>query len=77
MNKAEVLARFGTAAATARALGLTPQAVQQWRAVPLHWQIVLERMTNGELRADLPSGPKAAAAPVEPAATEGAETPAA
>lgn len=67
MNKAEVLARFGTAAATARALGLTPQAVQQWRAVPLHWQIVLERMTEGELKAELPAGPKvptpAAAAP--------------
>jgi hypothetical protein len=58
MTKDEVLARFGSAANTARVLGLTSQAVQQWRTVPLHWQIVLEKMTDGELKAVLPSGPK-------------------
>jgi hypothetical protein len=64
MTKDEVLAHFKTAAATARALGLTQQAVQQWRTVPLNWQIVLEQMTAGDLKADLPSGPKMAATPV-------------
>lgn len=63
MTKDEVLAHFGTAASTARAIGLTPQAVQQWRTVPLHWQIVLEQLTAGELKADLPKGPKVFAPP--------------
>lgn len=67
MTKDEVLNRFGTAANTARAIGLTPQAVQQWRTVPLHWQIVLEQLTAGELKADLPSGPKVLVPPVAPA----------
>ena len=58
MTKDEVIARFGSASKAAKALGLSSQAVLQWRAVPLHWQIVLEQMTNGELKAELPSGPK-------------------
>ena len=58
MTKSEVIARYGTAANVARVLGLTSQAVLQWRNVPLHWQIVLEKMTDGELKAVLPTGPK-------------------
>jgi hypothetical protein len=58
MTKSEVITRYGTAANVARVLGLTSQAVQQWRNVPLHWQIVLEKMTDGELKAVLPNGPK-------------------
>jgi len=67
MTKDEVLAHFKTAAATARALGLTQQAVQQWRTVPLNWQIVLEHMTDGSLKASLPSGPKMAVTPASDA----------
>ena len=62
MTKDEVIAHFKTAANTARALGLSQQAVQQWRTVPLHWQIVLEQMTDGLLKASLPTGPKKAPA---------------
>lgn len=45
--------RFGSQAALARALGITPMAVSHWksRGVPLRQAFLIERMTEGAVRA--------------------------
>lgn len=50
----EVMARFGTPAATARALGITRAAVCQWREkrIPLLRQMQIEALTGGALKRD-------------------------
>lgn len=55
MNTQTVVSYFGTKAAIARALGITPQAVARWRdRVPLLQQYRLERITDGKLRVGVP-----------------------
>ena len=62
MEKSEAIAHFGSVIKLAQALHMTPQGVYQWRrGVPLHHQFVLERLTNGALKAKMPE--KVAPAP--------------
>lgn len=61
----DAIEHFGSQAALARALGIKPPSVQDWGAhVPPLRQLQLERITNGQLRADPDvfgqSGPEAA-----------------
>ena len=52
MTKVEVIGFFGSAAATAKALGVTRQAIDQWsESVPLGRQYQIEVMTKGKLKA--------------------------
>jgi len=51
MNTAAAVAHYGSKYAIAQALGIKPQALSRWGAsVPLKWALVLERITDGELR---------------------------
>lgn len=53
MTTAEVIKFFNGKAKTARALGLTYQAVQKWGGhPPLLRQFEIERLTDGQLRAE-------------------------
>lgn len=52
MTKKEAVDHFGTATALAKALGITLEAVSQWQDVPMRRQYEIERLTNGELKAD-------------------------
>lgn len=69
MEKSVAIGAFGGVYKLAKAIGVSPQAIYAWRgAVPLKHQLVIERLTNGELKATLPEPP---AAPVaEPAPAE-------
>lgn len=51
MNTAAAVAHYGSKYAIALALGIKPQALSRWGdSVPLKWALVLERITDGELR---------------------------
>ena len=51
MKTADAVAHFGTKAAIARALGITPQALTQWGEHPPELaQFKLELLTNGALK---------------------------
>lgn len=53
--------RIGGGTALARALGITPQAVDQWRICPPHWLLKIEDLTGvskEELRPDMCPEPK-------------------
>jgi hypothetical protein len=52
MSKEEAIKYFGGAPALAKALGIERQAVYQWDKVPEKQQLRLEKITNGDLRAD-------------------------
>lgn len=49
-----VIERFGGRAALAKALGITPANISQWRAsrrIPAAKAIEIERLTDGDIRA--------------------------
>jgi biotin operon repressor len=52
MTKTEAIKYFGSGSALAEALGLTRQAVADWKRMPLGRQYQIEVLTNGELKAD-------------------------
>ena len=54
MEKAEAIAHFGSVGKLARAIGISSQAVYQWKRVPLKWQIIIQTLTNGALQAEMP-----------------------
>lgn len=52
MNKAEVIAYFGSVVETARALGIAQPSVTNWsEQLPILRQLEIERLTGGKLRA--------------------------
>jgi hypothetical protein len=54
MTKNEAIEFFGTASALAAALDITPGAITQWKdPIARDWQITLEELSKGKLRADL------------------------
>jgi len=56
MTIEEVYSHFGSGANVGRALGLTRQAFNIWRKrgyVPYKNQVALERLTNGQLKANM------------------------
>ena len=54
MKTAQVIQHFGSKAAVARALGITPSAVNQWKeVVPLATAARLEKITQGKLALDV------------------------
>ena len=56
MRKADVIAYFGTQTATAKALGVTKSAVNQWeedRPIPLKRAIRARTASRGDLKLDL------------------------
>lgn len=62
MNRHDVYKHFGSISATARALGVTRQSVSMWPdIVPLHHQLLLEKLTGGALRPSHPRLDKMAA----------------
>ena len=51
MNTDAAIGHFGSKYAIAQALGIKPQALTRWGdTVPLKWALVLERITDGQLR---------------------------
>lgn len=53
MKKADVINHFGSQAAAARALGITPESVSQWGdTIPPLRAYQIERLTVGELKSD-------------------------
>lgn len=56
MTKSEVVQHFGTQQAVADAHGVTIGAVSQWKEdLPANRQALIELMTGGKLKADLPT----------------------
>jgi rare lipoprotein A (peptidoglycan hydrolase) len=57
MTYQQICVYFGGCTKAARKLGLTRQGVHSWRQrkVPMHWQIHLQAMTDGALKADAKS----------------------
>lgn len=54
MRKQDVIHHFGSVGAVAGVLGITSQAVSMWPdTVPLMRQYELERLTHGQLKADV------------------------
>jgi len=55
MTRNQILKHFGSGAAVGRALGISRQAVDQWRhfGVPLKTQFKIERKTKGKLKVNL------------------------
>lgn len=51
MTKSQAVHHFGSISALAKALGVTYEAVRQWRQVPELRQYQIERITKGALRA--------------------------
>lgn len=47
----KVLRHFGNRSKLARALGINPQAVQQWERVPLGRALQIEELTSGAVTA--------------------------
>lgn len=55
MKKSDVIKHFGTVGAVAEALGIKGAAVSQWgEQVPMRRAYQIERITNGELKAEEP-----------------------
>jgi len=55
MNYKQVVAHFGGLTKAAQALGVKRQNVHNWgarRKIPAVWQVRLENMSSGKLRAD-------------------------
>lgn len=53
MTYEQVLSRYGTQIALAKALGITQPTISAWgRTVPPRYQYQLEVISGGELRAD-------------------------
>lgn len=49
LNRA--ISKLGSKAALARALGIKPQAIQQWEFIPEAWALDVENATTGEVTA--------------------------
>lgn len=61
MKVADLVQHYGSQAEAARALRVTPQVVNRWKArqsIPDGWQEAIERATNGVLRRDIEAGPQ-------------------
>lgn len=54
MEKAAAIAHFGSVSKLARAVGISTQAVYQWKTIPLKWQLIIQTLTNGALQAEMP-----------------------
>jgi len=57
MNVEQLTKHYGTQAAAAEAIDITPQAVSKWKdlgAIPIEYQIKWEVDSGGALKADLP-----------------------
>lgn len=53
MKKNDVISHFGNATKAANALGVTKSAISQWpETIPRLRAFEIERITNGELKAD-------------------------
>jgi len=53
MDKTKIIRHFGGVAATAGALGISRNAVYKWgEEVPMLRQYQIEKLTNGEFRAE-------------------------
>lgn len=52
MTPHQVFQYFGGKAETARALGITYQAVDKWETVPRGRQFEIQHITNGKLKAE-------------------------
>ena len=52
MTKVEAVKHFGGIAPLADALHVRYQAVYQWREIPMRRQYEIERLTDGQLKAD-------------------------
>ncbi len=57
MTHSDLISHYGSGAMTARALGVSRQAVNNWRihGIPLGVQYQVELATGGTLRADAPA----------------------
>lgn len=58
MNYKNVIGYFGGLSKVAHTLNLSRQTVHAWKVrkrIPAKWQVKLESMTNGELKADIAS----------------------
>jgi hypothetical protein len=57
MNVEQLIEHYGTQAAAAVAIKVSPQAVSKWKSggIPLDFQIKWEVQSGGALRADLPA----------------------
>ena len=58
MNYQKVVSHFGGLSRAALTLGLSRQTVHAWKVrkrIPGRWQVKLEAMTNGKLKADMAS----------------------
>ena len=51
MTKAQAIKHFGSQSKLAAALGLTQPAISMWAEVPALYQLRLERLTDGKLKA--------------------------
>lgn len=49
----QVLKHFASATALARALGITPNAVYQWKRIPPRRALEIEKITHGLFKAEL------------------------
>ena len=54
MKKESAIEYFGSGAALASAIGVTRQAVADWKQIPIGRQYQIEVLTGGKLRADRP-----------------------
>ena len=52
MKKQEVIKHFGSVAALARALDISPSAIYMWTDVPLARQYQIEVLTRGKLKSE-------------------------
>ncbi len=52
MNKEQVIKYFGSRMAAAHALGVDNSTISRWSHVPVWHQKSIERISNGELKAD-------------------------
>lgn len=52
-NLPEVIKHFGSGTALAKALGIKPSAVYQWKRVPPRRALEIEKLTNGIFKAEL------------------------
>jgi len=52
MTKAEAVSFYGTQMKLANVLGLAQSTIAGWTMVPLEHQFYLEKITQGELKAD-------------------------
>jgi len=58
MTFAQLIQHYGSQASAARALGIKPPSVAEWKedGIPLPRQAQYEIMTKGKLRAERPEG---------------------